>query len=344
MGNCFPSAKLQQEGLSSMSYCQAEKSHGASMSSSCSEKLIVQFSDSHEPPGNVGSKGSWDDNPLPDLYDLNSDAIACLINPTFHPSKAKQLFSRSSNASVPIFFRDNGSTEISYTQYISLYEHQNPTEILPTIFLGSKEDSEKVTRLKEIGITHILCVMSGQRHEVQGCKLLTVAMADKGNSQLEDIMKRTFPFIEESQQKGNKLLIHCNSGQNRSPTLLISWLMSKNSWTFYHAHKYVKQARAIIQPNKSYVDQLRALDKKLFGIYSTPEDYLSICLTEGELTIADSFPSAKRSAYKSAQLSVMSPQQLTVYQKSKEKPTLDLDESFVLTNHDGHKSTELQNT
>lgn len=331
MGGCFRSPKLHSEDFSSISNYQAEKSPGTSYSSSIPGKLFVPLSSSLQPRVNVCSKGSGEDNPQPDLYDLNSDALACLINPGFRSSKAKQLFSHSF-----VEKKSSGSNDTTYSQHISLYEHQNPTEILPTIFLGTKEDSLKEKRLKEIGITHILCVMSGKRHEVQGCKLLTVAMADNGNSQLENIMKRSFPFIEESQRKGNKLLIYCNRGQNRSPTLLISWLMSNKRWTFYHAHKYVKQARAMIQPHKSYVDQLRTLDKELFGIYSTPEDYLAICVTGGELTIAESFPTAERSAYKSSQLNLMSPEQLTVYRKSQENPMLDMDESFVLAKHDGH--------
>ena len=49
---------------------------------------------------------------------------------------------------------------MTYTQHITLYDQENPSEILPTIYLGSKEDTANVTRLKEIGITHILCVIA----------------------------------------------------------------------------------------------------------------------------------------------------------------------------------------
>jgi len=238
---------------------------------------------------------------------------------------------------VPAFRGTKSDAYITYTQHINLYDHQNPTEILPSLYLGSKDDSAKVTRLKEIGITHILNVMSGKTYQVEGCKLLTVAMADNGNSQLHDIMKRSFPFIEESQREGNKLLIHCNLGQNRSPTLVIAWLMSKKRWTFYKAHKHVKEKRKMIHPNKSYVDQLRGLDMELFGIYSVPDDYLAICFADGVLTIIETMTAAERSAYKSKQISLMSPQQLAAYRKSQQNLAIDEDDTLLVQNETAHK-------
>jgi len=308
MGVCFRLPKLPLNKPSVISCFQAENNLDSPSSSTIPVKPPFSFSSPVKPQ--IVSKASPED--MCPLRDISSGALAGIINPGFRPSQAKPLFlgpSRASSAnsnSFVINICDENSNEVTYSEHINLYEHENPTEILPTIFLGSKEDSAKVTRLKEIGITHILCVMSGKQYDVQGCKLLTVPMADNGKSNLESIMKRSFPFIEESQQKGNKLLIHCKLGQNRSPSLLISWLMSKKRWSFYSAHRFVKQARAMIQPHKLYVQQLRALDKELFGIHSTPDDYLAIYMSGGEVRISETFTPVERLAYKSSQITLMS--------------------------------------
>jgi atypical dual specificity phosphatase len=352
MGVCFRSPKLPLKECPALSSNQGESGGSYSSTNQGNVRPLVWFSSSSQPRLTALSEGNQKCYPHPDLSNLNSDALAGLVTAMPRSSKSKLFGGResvqfreresvkSSNNSLLAAFRGRKSDvyyDMTYTQHINLYDHQNPTEILPSLYLGSKDDSAKVTRLKEIGITHILCVMSGKTYEVEGCKLLTVVMADNGNSQLQDIMKRSFPFIEESQQEGNKLLIHCNLGQNRSPTLVIAWLMSKKRWTFYNAHNYVKQKREMIHPNKSYVDQLRDLDMQLFGIYSAPDDYLAISFSDGVLTVADAMTATERTLYKSQQISLMSPQQLAAYRKSQQNLAIDEENTLVSENDAAHK-------
>lgn len=349
MGGCLRTPNLNSDEFSTISSYQVEKSIPASITSSLQKEQLLLSSSSPATHVRILKKVSKEDSLLSnsnqaplvtvvsnvrnedtttrkiDLADLNSDDLADFIIAVNQTSEPKPIFEgessfTSSNFSFIVTHswdnRSEAPNDMTYTQHVTFYEQDNPSEVLPTIYLGSKDDIAKVTRLKEIGITHILCVSSGKPQKLDGVKLLTVVMADNGNSQLRDIMKRSFPFIEESQKKGNKLLIHCNLGQNRSPTLLIAWLMTKKRWTFYHAHKYVKKARELIQPHKLYLDQLRELDKELFGVYSTPDDYLAIGFTAGELTIAEKLNTAERSAYITSQLNLMSSEQLKAYRKS----------------------------
>jgi len=174
----------------------------------------------------------------------------------------------------------------TFTQHEKKMSDQSPSEILPTLYLGSKADSMKDARLQELKITNILSVASGKQHEVPGCKLLTVAMADNGNSSLDDVMKRSFGFIEESQKDGQKLLIHCHLGQNRSPTLVIAWLMTKCNMNMHKAYLFVKTRRSLIHPSKLYIKQLRDYDKHLNGVYSVLPNFLSYEYINGQLKVA----------------------------------------------------------
>lgn len=231
--------------------------------------------------------------------DMANIIIECDKNAFYCPSN---LFNNNSNSTVagltpmtvrsPLgqqIWRDSRDT-YTFTQHEKWLSSSSPTLILPTLYLGSKKDSLKDERLKELQITHILSVMGGNQHLVSGCKQLSVPMADSGNTCLVDVMKRTFDFIKESQQDGNKLLIHCQQGQNRSPTVVIAWLMREslikgNPMSMHDAYLFVKAKRNVIHPSNLYIQQLREYDKWLFGVYSVEADFLSVSYVDGQLMV-----------------------------------------------------------
>jgi len=177
----------------------------------------------------------------------------------------------------------------TFTQHEKWLRTCSPSLILPTLFLGSKKDSLMEERLKELQITHILSLMGGKQHLVSGCKHLHVPMADSGNTCLDEVMNRSFGFIKESQQDGNKILIHCLLGQNRSPTVVIAWLMTESPigtpMSMHDAYLFVKKKRDIVHPSNLYIQQLREYDKHLFGVYSVKPNFLSVSYEDGELKV-----------------------------------------------------------
>lgn len=50
---------------------------------------------------------------------------------------------------------------------------------------------------------------------------------------------------------GKKVLVHCQVGQSRSPSIIIAYLMKKNGISYDQAFSKVKEARAVIRPNSS---------------------------------------------------------------------------------------------
>lgn len=242
-----------------------------------------------------------------DLTEFSSVGWASLINldktrpSSIFSSKGKHNLSPLHTES-PLQGQQSWLEAESYTQHQMRMSAQSPTEIFPSLYLGSKLDSMKDARLKELKVTHILSVMSGTQHRVPGCKLLTVAMADNGNSCLVDVMNRSFGFIEESQQDGNKLLIHCHLGQNRSPTIVIAWLMTECKMNMHDAYLFVKAKRDIIHPSKLYIQQLREYEKRLYGVYSVKPDFLAVTYSDGELKIShEDWTSVESLAYRESQ-------------------------------------------
>jgi protein-tyrosine phosphatase len=260
-----------------------------------------------------------------DLVPFSSVGWASHIKKDKQPSK---LFSEGDGFHLSVSTEQNNLHEEhtwtgteTYTQHERWMANQSPSEILPTLYLGSKEDSMKDNRLAELKITHILSVTSGSQHVVPGCKLLMVAMADNGNSDLSDVRDRTFGFIEESQQEGNKLLVHCHLGQNRSPTVVIAWLMKTKHWDLHDAYVFVKDKRKIVHPHKLYIEQLREYDKYLNGHYSVLEDYLTMTVNDGQVTVAhENWTPKQRLEYKLSQSDPNKSQNASAFNSGKQSP------------------------
>lgn len=69
-------------------------------------------------------------------------------------------------------------------------------------------------------------------------------------------------FVETCLKKTN-VLIHCMMGVSRSASLVIWYLMTRGNLTLTEAYNLVKQKRPIINPNRGFVEQLKALETKL---------------------------------------------------------------------------------
>jgi len=115
--------------------------------------------------------------------------------------------------------------------------------------------------------------------------------------------------------------------------------MSKKRWSLYNTYKFVKEAREMIKPHKLYLDQLRELDKRLFGIYSTPDDYLAMSFRDGKLIFGqESITSTERYSYASSQISEMTFSELSTYYKNQSWMSQSI-KMIRNTNHGTHHSS-----
>lgn len=147
------------------------------------------------------------------------------------------------------------------------------TKILPHLYLGTYEDAINETQLKTKKITHILSLI-GKRSPVDFVQHKQIPMHDRGISNLKLVLKKASKFLEQGQQDGNNVLVHCQCGQNRSATVVTAVLMENTKKTLYRAHRIVKSLRPVVQINKGYAKQLLTLEKEIFGKNSLPFDWM----------------------------------------------------------------------
>ncbi|CAF1617735.1 unnamed protein product [Adineta ricciae] len=75
--------------------------------------------------------------------------------------------------------------------------------------------------------------------------------------------------VDKALQSNGKVLVHCSAGISRSPTLVLAYLMKKKRWTLDEAFEKMRKLRRIVDPNVSFIIQLREWEKTLMANATT---------------------------------------------------------------------------
>ena len=84
---------------------------------------------------------------------------------------------------------------------------------------------------------------------------IRVPVMDRFQEDIKKYFNETNRFIENVKKDG-KVLIHCQAGISRSPTIGIAFLMKMNKLSFNDAFSLVKEKRPIIEPNLAFIQAL----------------------------------------------------------------------------------------
>lgn len=148
-------------------------------------------------------------------------------------------------------------------------------EIRPRLWLGSYSAASDRAALAERGVTHVLTV--GVKVEVLGsrqrillppsekdplCRLV-IAVQDVPSARLDRHFDACSAFISEALAQGGAVLVHCQAGQSRSPTVVAAHLMREERLPAAGALDGIRKRRPMVQPNTGFMDQLRALELRL---------------------------------------------------------------------------------
>jgi len=256
---------------------------------------------------------NWDAIPKSTfLQDAKSEIFShCPITsencPEFLP---EPLQARGRTASAPIP-RPDSDSKIAYDDT----DHHYPmTKITKRLFLGNDHDASDEAALRKAKITHVLSMVARKWDEKprgtfdwkpkifdwkKDIKRMCVPLRDDGKSDVIKLLekKELWKFITNSQKKKKKLLIHCQMGMNRSPTMVMGFLMKYENITFHQAWRKVKKKRIIVQPHAKYIRQLRTWDMYLHGSYSTPDDFLEMKVSDEGISVLHENADTKRMKY-----------------------------------------------
>lgn len=127
-------------------------------------------------------------------------------------------------------------------------------KINENLFLASASASKDFDGLKRIGITHIVC-LAGKSWFPDSFVYFRQHFQDHEDQELMDYLPEIFKFLD-SLGKNDKVMIHCQGGVSRSPTVVIGYLMYKEKLSYSDAYDKVRSIRPGIKIKKSFQDQL----------------------------------------------------------------------------------------
>ncbi|CAF3095951.1 unnamed protein product [Rotaria sp. Silwood2] len=142
-------------------------------------------------------------------------------------------------------------------------ENFTMTQILPHIFVGNINDAQNIDRLNQNGITHIVnSTPDLPFFWEKKCQYMRVDVLDIPSENIRKHFDKTFQFIDEAlHKKTNSVLVHCSAGISRSPTLVLAYMIKKHHMTLDEAFNKMRQLRQIVDPNISFIVQLRDWEK-----------------------------------------------------------------------------------
>ena len=137
-------------------------------------------------------------------------------------------------------------------------ENHPASQVTPFLFLGNMKDASDATGLTRLGVDHVLNVtaVSPTYDMSETITYKQLHAADNGYQNLKQYFEEAFDFIDLARSRGGSVLIHCQAGVSRSPTIAVAYLIKQFPMSLVDAYKFVKNRRSIISPNLNFMGQL----------------------------------------------------------------------------------------
>lgn len=133
--------------------------------------------------------------------------------------------------------------------------------IFPNLFLANEaavglDNPDALSTLQSHHITHVLCCIpeaaNGEDEKRRThyyfpndftYARVPVGDAAKNAQEFLTLLPAAFAFIESARNQNKKVVVHCNAGNSRSPSVVIAYLMWKYKVSFEQAHNYINEKR-----------------------------------------------------------------------------------------------------
>ncbi|XP_056135718.1 dual specificity protein phosphatase 5 [Lampris incognitus] len=146
------------------------------------------------------------------------------------------------------------------------YDQGKPVEILPFLYLGSAYHASRHDYLSDLHITALLNV---SRRNLQPAKghydYKWIPVEDNHMADISSHFQEAIEFIDHVKQSGGKVLVHCEAGISRSPTICMAYIMRTQRLHLDDAFDIIKQRRTLISPNFSFMGQLLQFEAEVLS-------------------------------------------------------------------------------
>jgi protein-tyrosine phosphatase len=134
------------------------------------------------------------------------------------------------------------------------------------LYLGSEYNASNIAELQHLGVTHVINVTPDTEIRNFFPDLLAyhrIPVVDVETEDLHRYLADAVRRLSASKEQGHKVLIHCQRGVSRSPTVVVAFLMYDQGLSLQQALQQAKERRSIVKPNKGFLRQLEELELDL---------------------------------------------------------------------------------
>ena len=144
----------------------------------------------------------------------------------------------------------------------------DPAEIVPLLFLGSRIAANNRDLLISKGIKYIINAaveIPNYFHEENYFTYYRLDLDDDSEVSIASHLEGVISVIHKASAENVGVLVHCQAGISRSATYVIYYLMKVKGMTLKDAYEHTKGKRYNIGPNVGFMSQLVELEKQLFN-------------------------------------------------------------------------------
>ncbi|KAJ7058940.1 protein-tyrosine phosphatase-like protein [Mycena amicta] len=149
------------------------------------------------------------------------------------------------------------SSSSPYTPYTN--SHQPPT-LSGALYLGSLTAVNDYPLLRAHGIRHWVQVIEAPWappcRPDDGFSAYPIDIRDKETVDIRPYLEGACQYIERALRRGEGVLVHCQQGVSRSPSVVIAYLIRNHGMSYESALAYVKRKRACAKPNPGFARAL----------------------------------------------------------------------------------------
>lgn len=169
------------------------------------------------------------------------------------------------NPQTKIFSHHNLGINILSPPPVQKPKPEEMDEIIPGLFLGGRD---VIYEAEKYGIKNILNLTMHPDPpaitSMPGIRMKQIAIHDSTETNIARHFPETNAFIQQALngdqdlgQASGKVLVHCELGISRSPTVVAAYLMSKFGMTSDQALAFIASKRPAINPNPAFLQQLK---------------------------------------------------------------------------------------
>ncbi|KAJ7474995.1 protein-tyrosine phosphatase-like protein [Mycena latifolia] len=122
------------------------------------------------------------------------------------------------------------------------------------LYLGSLSAVNDHPLLRAHGITHL--VQAPPARNEDGLVVYSIDIRDKESVDLRPHLEAACVYIERTLRRGKGVLVHCQQGVSRSPSIVIAYLIRNHAMYYDAALAFVKRKRACAKPDPGFARAL----------------------------------------------------------------------------------------